>query len=515
MEKIYTFTEVCVPEGFRVCQETEKLWNSTFIQLENEFYQLVFYPDGQLVDVKIENEKVKGMKCYKGEPDLEKLMAYGNIGNYNINLVFTNYQTLLIPLEIDFSTFSSDANTCMAHKFSISSWIWEAWRMAVGPRIKQIYPELVNLMNEGVAKDGFADVAKYWNFELEIGDDVEGLMEQLMKEVQPLYNMLHAFLRSMLQRKGQLKPTRNLPAHILGWNSNWYHLFKDVVEPELFKPWNMDEVLKSAQWDTNQFMKRVEDFYTSMGLSRMTDTFWNKSLIGEISNLSCHGTAADMFSPDDFRAIICGHQTLYDFYVAIHEVGHIEQYMLAQNQPGVFRAGNSIVQETVGDAFFLAMMAPMHLNRLRLIEDDKLFPSSKNDFDLHQLMMLAFMKLPEIPFGYVFEKFRYDLFAHRVDVKESNDYFWELSRKYQRVEPPNPNINRDQMFDAAAKFHFASNVPYARYFFANILQYQVFRGMCEKTFYGRLNTNQTLPLPLHKCDIYGSKRAGNLLKYVI
>lgn len=418
----------------------------------------------------------------------------------------------ILFLEPDYSSISSDAEMCMANKNQINYWVWETWRIGVGPRIKQIYPEMVDLMNEGSAKDGFEDVGKFWNYEMEVGDDVEGLAKRLMEEIQPLYNMLHAFLRSMLQEKYRLKPSKNLPAHILGWNSNWYHLFKDVVEPELFKPWNMDEALRKAQWDANQLMKRIEDFYTSTGLSKMTNTFWNKRLIGEISHLSCHGTAADMFSPDDFRIIVCGNKSLYDYYVMIHEVGHIEQYMLAKNQNGVFRAGNSIVQETVGDAFFLAMMTPMHLNRLRLIEDDKLFPSSENDFDLHQLMMMAFMKLPEIPFGYVFEKFRYDFFAQRVGVKESNDYFWELSRKYQRIEPPNPSMNRHQLFDVAGKFHLAANVPYARYFFANILQYQVYRGMCEKTFYGRLNTNQSLPLPLHKCDIYGSKRAGNLLK---
>lgn len=402
----------------------------------------------------------------------------------------------------------------MANKNEISNWIWETWRVAVGPRIKEVYPDLVSLMNEGLTRDGFKDIGDFWNYEMELGGDIEGLMKRLMDEVQPLYNMLHSFLLSLLREKHQVSSGDNLPAHILGWNANWYHLFKDVVEPELFKPWNMDTALKDSHWDTIQLMKRVEDFYTSTGLSRMTNNFWNNSLIGESSNLSCHGTAADMFSPDDFRIIVCGWKVLYDFYVMTHEIGHVEQYMLAKNQPAAFRAGNAIVQETIGDAFFLAMMTPMHLNRLRLIDDKKLFPSSENDFDLHQLMMMAFMKVPEIPSGYVFEKFRYDFFAQRVGVEDSNDYFWDLSRKYQRIEPPNPKLNRHQLFDVAGKFHLAANVPYARYFFANILQYQVFRGMCEKTFYGRLNTNQSLPLPLHKCDVYGSRRAGNLLKYV-
>lgn len=386
--------------------------------------------------------------------------------------------------------------------------------MAVGSRTREIYPDLMKVMNEGAQSDGFKDIGDFWQREMELGEDVDALMKRLMVEVQPLYNMLHAFIKSVLHKKHVIKSGKNLPAHLLGWNSNWLHLFKEYVEPEFFKTsdWNIDEALKKIKWNPIELIKRVEDFYTSTGLGRMTPAFWNKSLITENQNVSCHGTAADMFKLDDFRVIICGCKNLYDFYVVIHEIGHIEQYMMTQTQPAVFRAGNSIVQETIGDSFFLAMMTPMHLNRLRLIDDVKLYPSQNNDFDLHQLMMMAFMKLPEIPFGFVFEKFRYDLFAGRVSIEESNDYFWDMSQKYQRVEPPDPNIDRHRLFDAAGKFHLAANVPYARYFFANILQYQVFRAMCEKTFYGKLNTNQTLPLPLHKCDVYGSKRAGTLLK---
>lgn len=403
---------------------------------------------------------------------------------------------------------------CNENKNQIDYWIWEAWRLAVGPVIKEPYLELVELMNDGAKGNGFDDIGELWRHELELEEDVEALMKRLMDEVQPLYNMLHAFTKFQVETKNQVNLEKNLPSHILGWNSNWYHLFKDLIEPKIFKAsrWNMDEALKKSQWDQKKLIRRIEDFYTSTGMNRMTDTFWNKSKIGADGDLNCHGTAADMFKQDDIRIVACGCKNLYDFYVLIHEMGHVQQYMLTQKQLGVFRAGNSIVQETIGDVFFLATMTPMHLNRLRLIDDDKLFPSPSNDFDLRQLMMMAFMKLPEIPLGYVFETFRYDLFAKRVGVEQSNDYFWELTRKYQRIEPPNPNLNRHQLFDAGAKYHLATNVPYARYFFANILQYQVYRALCEKTFYGRLNSNQTLPLPLHKCDIYGSKRAGNLLK---
>lgn len=413
----------------------------------------------------------------------------------------------------DFSEVSHDVNECMRRKNEIQFWIWESWRVAVGPRIKNLYPRLVNLMNWGAREGGFEDIGEMWNSQLELGEDVGALMERLMKEIQPLYNMLHAFVKSILIEKREMKRGPNIPAHILGWNANWQHLMA-LIETKFFPTshWNIDKAIFATNWNATQMVKRAEDFYTSVGLKRLTDTFWNKSLISEACKVSCHGTAADMLEPDDFRMIVCGYKNAYDFYVIIHELGHIEQYMLAEKQAVIFRAGNSIIQESIGDAIFLGMMTPMHLNRLRLIDDKKLFPSKENNFDLQQLMMIAFMKLPEIPFGFVFEKFRYDLFAGRVSFEKSNDYFWELTKKYQRIEPTNANADRHFMFDAAAKFHLATNVPYARYFFANILQYQVYRAMCEKTFYGRLNSNQTLSLPLHKCDIYGSKRAGSLLK---
>lgn len=47
------------------------------------------------------------------------------------------------------------------------------------------------------------------------------------------------------------------------------------------------------------------------------------------------------------------------------------------------------------------------------------------------------------------------------------------------------------------------------------MQAQIFRGLCEVTVFGHVNPKEALPMPLHRCDIYGSKRAGKLLKYVL
>jgi peptidyl-dipeptidase A len=54
-------------------------------------------------------------------------------------------------------------------------------------------------------------------------------------------------------------------------------------------------------------------------------------------------------------------------------------------------------------------------------------------------------------------------------------------------------------FDPAAKYHVAANVPYMRYFLADILQFQFHRALARIAGCHE---------PLHRCSIYGNKEAG-------
>ena len=72
---------------------------------------------------------------------------------------------------------------------------------------------------------------------------------------------------------------------------------------------------------------------------------------------------------------------------------------------------------------------------------------------------------------------------------------------YQGIKPPIP---RDETsFDAGAKYHVPANVPYIRYFLSYIAQFQFHDSLCKAAGHEG---------PLHKCDIYKSKKAGNLLR---
>ena len=50
----------------------------------------------------------------------------------------------------------------------------------------------------------------------------------------------------------------------------------------------------------------AEEFYTSIGLFPMTETFWKESVIEQPKDgrqFSCHGTAYDMIIGDDYRPV--------------------------------------------------------------------------------------------------------------------------------------------------------------------------------------------------------------------
>lgn len=67
----------------------------------------------------------------------------------------------------------------------------------------------------------------------------------------------------------------------------------------------------------------------------------------------------------------------------------------------------------------------------------------------------------------------------------------------------------ERHFDAGAKFHVAGDSQYISYFYAYILEFQMYKSLC--TAAGQYEPNNTAK-PLHKCDLEGSKVAGKRLR---
>ena len=61
-------------------------------------------------------------------------------------------------------------------------------------------------------------------------------------------------------------------------------------------------------------------------------------------------------------------------------------------------------------------------------------------------------------------------------------------------------------FDPGAKYHVAGNVPYLRYFLADIYQFQFHRALAKEA---------GCTAPLHRCSIYESAAAGKKLNAML
>ncbi|XP_044757835.1 angiotensin-converting enzyme-like [Coccinella septempunctata] len=393
--------------------------------------------------------------------------------------------------------------------------VWISWRAAVGPKIRHLYRESVDLMNKAAKLNNFGTADKMWLFpyeELEV-KDIRSQFESLWEQVKPLYQQLHAYMRFKLRGVyGDIVSEKGpIPAHLLGnvWSQSWANAGLD------FKPFpgatNQDVVLnlRKQNFTVEKVFHTAEEFFTSIGLPSMTDNFWKKSIFKKIPDreMACHPSAWDFFKRGDYRIKMCTSLSVEDFYTVHHEMGHIEYYMQYSDQPVTYRsAANPGFHEAIGDLISLSVKSPKHLVSLNLSEaayDDK-------EVILNNLYEVGLEKIAVLPFSYLVDQWRWGVFSGNISSEDYNCKWWELREDLQGVEPPVPRTETD--FDPASKYHIPYFTPYIRYFVATILQFQFHRGICKKS-------GEYVPgdpkKPLHMCDIYQKVEAGDILKEML
>jgi peptidyl-dipeptidase A len=173
--------------------------------------------------------------------------------------------------------------------------------------------------------------------------------------------------------------------------------------------------------------------------------------------------------------------------------------MAYARQPPLYQdSANDGFHEAIGDTIALSV-TPAYLKQIGLIST---VPPESADIGL--LMKLALDKVAFLPFGYLVDQWRWKVFSGEVGPGDYNKAWWELREKYQNIAPPEPRSEND--FDAGAKYHVAANVPYARYFLADILQFQFHRALCREAGYQG---------PLNRCSVYDNKQVGAKLKKML
>jgi len=211
----------------------------------------------------------------------------------------------------------------------------------------------------------------------------------------------------------------------------------------------------------------------------------------------CHASAWDFYNAKDVRIKQCTDITMQDLITVHHEMGHVEYYLQYKGQPVRFRRGaNPGFHEAVGDVLSLSVSTPEHLKEIGLL--DKV--ENDEESDINFLFTMALKKIAFIPFGFLIDQWRWNVFKGKTSVENYNVDWWKLRCKYQGVSSPVERGPND--FDPGAKYHVPANTPYIRYFVSYIIQFQFHEALCKEAG----NTR-----PLHRCDIYKSKKAGTKL----
>nr|XP_011423379.2 uncharacterized protein LOC105325490 isoform X2 [Crassostrea gigas] len=384
---------------------------------------------------------------------------------------------------------------------------WKGWRDETGKKIRTQYTEYVQLNNEGVreAPGGYEDMGEYLRGWYE-SSDLEMHLGGLLKQLQPLYSQLHAYVRARLQKQypqHRFPKSGHIPAHILGnmWAQNWENIY-GIVQPFKDKPEiEVTPALKAQHFNATSIFRTAEDFFTSLGLDPLPDSFWEKSMLSRPTDgreVICHPSAWDLGNSKDFRIKMCTAVTMPELIVVHHELGHVWYYMMYKDQPSAFQEGaNPAFHEAIGDLIALSVSTPAHLKQIGLLDTVK----NDEESDLNFLMAMALRKIAFLPFGYLIDQWRWSVFNGNTTQAEYNKNWWDLRCRYQGIHPPVDRSEED--FDPGAKYHVPSGTPYIRYFLSYIMQFQFHKALCqEKNHTG----------PLYTCDIYNSKAAGDKLR---
>jgi peptidyl-dipeptidase A len=415
--------------------------------------------------------------------------------------------------------------------------LWIGWH-AIGAPMKDKYARFIELQNIGAKELGYHNTGELWRAGYDMTPaEFSAEVERTWTQLEPLYRELHTYVRARLiakYGKAADRPDGMIPAQLLGnmWAQEWGNIY-DIVAPtdpklSQFKPVDLASALKQQIAANNpaaaaafaagtdrtsdaghaaklaagrDMVHYGENFFKSLGFPALPATFWERSQFvhPRDRDVLCHASAWDLDAVQDLRVKMCIEVNADYFTTVHHELGHNFYQRAYNQQPYLFRNGaNDGFHEAIGDSIALSI-TPTYLKSLGLIASE---PPAEADIPLQ--LRTALDKVAFLPFALALDKWRWQVFSGEIKPADYNKAWWSLREKYQGVAPP---VERSEAeFDAGAKNHVPTNVPYVRYFLARIYQFQFYKAMCDASGYQG---------PLNRCSFYGSKAAGDKLSKML
>ncbi|MDR7062183.1 MULTISPECIES: M2 family metallopeptidase [unclassified Sphingopyxis] len=388
--------------------------------------------------------------------------------------------------------------------------MWTSWHDKVGAPMKDDYAKLVGIANAGAKELGFADTGAMWRSGYDMPpEEFAKVTEKIWQDMKPLYVALHTYVRWKLNEKyGDAVQAKTGPirADLLGnmWAQEWGNIYPLVAPAGTGDlGYDIGDLLTAQGKTPLDMVKAGENFYSSLGMAPLPETFWKRSQFLKPADreVVCHASAWDIDNKDDIRIKMCIKVNADDFITIHHELGH-NYYQRAYNkQPFLYLNGaNDGFHEAIGD-FVALSITPQYLVDIGLLDKAKV-PSADKDIGL--LLRQAMDKVAFLPFGLLVDRWRWGVFDGSIQPADYNKKWTELRTQYQGIVPP--GARPANAFDAGAKFHIPGNTPYTRYFLARVLQFQFYQAACKQAGWKG---------PLHRCSFYGNKEVGAKLNAML
>jgi len=383
--------------------------------------------------------------------------------------------------------------------------LWHGWH-AVGHDLEPDYARFVELSRSGAEALGFADLGELWRSVYDMSPEELAVdTEHLWADIKPLYQELHCYARARLASayghavQPDSGPIRiDLTRNPMGMY--WVGAYDLIAKDLPVSSYDLDSILESRQPSGRSMTEYADRFWSSMGLPAMPDTFWTRSMFERPRDrdVACPGSAAIIDGHHDVRLKICAAPNALDFTTVHHEVGHAVYALSYQDQPYLFRgSANDAFHEAVADLGALSI-TPSYLQSIGLIEPGQV-PGP--DQDLGLLMRMALQRVTFMPFSLIVDKWRWRVFSGEVPPARYDADWWDLVTEYQGLRPP--GVRPEGSFDVASLPHITGNISYIRYFFAYLLEFQLFKAACDRAGWTG---------PLHRCSLYGDIANGAHLK---
>lgn len=128
-------------------------------------------------------------------------------------------------------------------------------------------------------------------------------------------------------------------------------------------------------------------------------------------------------------------------------MGHIQYDLLYKDQPYFYREGANPgrkqmhifvfrekdwrvykialgFHEAVGDTLALSVITPKHLKEIGLLDES--IPIDDYETSINFLFSMALNKIAFLPFSYLIDKYRWDIYDVTVDESQYNTHWWRL-----------------------------------------------------------------------------------------